>query len=351
MKHKRLITSAVLGFAMALPISLLFAGPGCGTPACGAPKAAAPKSQEDVWAFLPEVVATVGDKKITKADFMKAVSRVVPPGQQIPPQYIKQMAPRVAQGMVDQIVLLSLAEQAGVKPSAKLVASEFDKMLNSMPAEQKTMMENQLKQKGTTFADYKKKVGNDVEAQKGMAIDKYIKENIMSKVNVTDKDAQDFYNSKKELFKTPETVTASHILIKPEASTDEAKAAAKAKAEELLKKVQEKPDSFGSLAEAYSACPSGKSAKGSLGTFKRGQMVPEFDKVAFTLEPNKLSEVVETKFGYHIIKVTDKKAAGEVPYAQVKEYIKKQLTGQKVQKALKEVIDKEKAKMNVKINV
>jgi len=351
MKHRKLITSAFFGFAMALPFGFLQAGPGCGTPSCGSGKQVSAKPQGDVWAFLPEVVATVGDEKITKADFVKAVSAVVPPGQQIPPQYLKQMAPKVANGLVDQIVLLALAEQAGVKPSPELVMSQFEKMYNSMPAEQKAMMENQLKQQGTTVADYKKKMGNDVNAQKGMAIDKYIKDNIASKVNVTDQDVQNFYNTKKEHFKTPETVTASHILIKPDANTPEAKEAAKAKASEVLKKVQANPESFGALAAAESACPSGKKAQGSLGQFKRGQMVPEFDKVAFTLEPNKLSEVVETQFGYHVIKVTDKKAAADVPFEQVKAYIKQQLTGQKVQEALKATIDKEKAKLNVKINV
>lgn len=350
MRHQQFIRNAILGMAMAFPFSFLSAGPNCGTASCQ-PKFTATPSQQDVWAFLPEVVATVGDQKITKADFVKAVSAAVPPGQKIPPQYLKQMAPKMAQGMVDQLVLLELADKAGVKPSPELVMSEFDAMYNAMPAEQKTAMEDQLKKQGTTFADYKKKIGNDVNAQKGMAIDKYVKSNILSKVNVTDGDVENFYKAKKEYFKTPETVTASHILIKPAADTSEAKAAAKAKAEEVLKKVQADPESFGAVAAAESACPSGKAAQGSLGEFRRGQMVPEFDKVAFSLEPNKLSEVVETKFGYHIIKVTDKKAAALLPFEQVKAYIKQQLTGQKVQEALKNAIDKEKTKMNVKINV
>ena len=80
-------------------------------------------------------------------------------------------------------------------------------------------------------------------------------------------------------------------------------------------------------------------------------MVPAFEDAVFSMTPNTISEVVETQFGYHIIKITDKKTAANVPYEQVKEYIKQQLTGQKVQEALKETLDKEKAKYKITINV
>jgi peptidyl-prolyl cis-trans isomerase C len=354
MKHKRFIRNTALCLSLAVPFSFLTAAPGC----CGEEKGATPKQvsakpQTDVWAFLPEVVATVGDKKITKKDFMKEVAVVLRAtgGKSIPPEYLKQMVPKMVASMVDKVILLGLADQAGVKPSSELVITEFDNMYNSLPAEQKSMMENKLKQQGVTFEEYKKKMGSDVNAQQGMAIEKYIKSNILNKINVSDSDIEKFYNVKKEMFKTPETVVASHILIKPATDTAEAKAAAKAKAEEVLKKVLANPETFGALAASESACPSGKSAQGSLGQVKRGQMVPEFEKVVFTIEPNKISDVVETQFGYHIIKVTEKNAAANVPYEKVKGYIKQQLIGQKVQEALKETLDKEKAKLNVKINV
>lgn len=357
MRHRQFIRNAAFCLSLALPLGFLNAGTNCCPPdakdSAAAPQQTEAKPQADVWAFLPEVVATVGDKQITKQDFVKEVSAALqaPEGQAIPPEYLKKMAPQVAESMVDKVILLQLADQSGLKPSPELVAAEFEEMFKSLPAEQKSMMEDKLKQQGTTFEDYKKRMGNDVNAQQGLAIEKYIKNNILNKVSVSDSDAEKFYNAKKEYFKTPEMVTASHILIKPEGDTAEAKAAAKAKAEDILKKLQEKPESFGALATAESACPSGKSAQGSLGQFGRGQMVPEFEKAAFSLEPNKLSEVVETPFGYHIIKVTEKQTAADVPYEKVKGYIKQQLTGQKVQEALKETLDKEKAKLNVKINV
>lgn len=357
MKNKRLIIGAGLGFALAMPLNFLFAGAGCDK----AQKAKSQsikcqtsdfkqdnsKSAKDVWSGLPEVVATIGDEKITKSDFINTVKTMVPQGQQIPPQYLKQ----IVQNMVDQRVLLRLAEESGLKPSPKLVISEFDKMYEKLPSPQREMMEKQLTSQGTNLADYKQKIGNDVNAQKGIVIDKYIKDNILSKINVSDNDTEKFYNDKKDYFKKPETVTASHILIKPENNTDEAKAVAKNKAMEILKKLQEKPEMFGKLAAANSDCPSGKAAQGSLGEFRRGQMVSEFEKAAFSMEKNKLSDVVETKFGFHIIKVTDKHAATTLPYEEVKDYIKQQLTGQKVKQALDKEINQEKQKLDVKINV
>lgn len=356
MSHRQFIRNAAFCLSLALPLCFVSAADEQKEAADNAPggnqtEVKAPAA--DIWAFLPEVVASVGDKQISKADFVKEMAGVMQMagGQAIPPEYLKQMAPKVAESLVDRIILLEMAEQAGVKPSSELVISEFNEMFKAMPAEQKSKFEDNLKQQGTTVDEYIKKLGGDVNTQKGIAIDKYIQNNILNQIKVSDSDAEKFYNEKQDYFKTPESVTASHILIKPEGDTAEAKATAKAKAEDILKKLQEKPESFEALAEADSACPSGKEAKGSLGKVSRGQTVPEFEKVAFALEPGKLSEVVETPFGFHIIKVTDKTVAGTVPFEKVKDYIKEQLTGEKVQETLKAAIDKEKAKLNVKINI
>ncbi len=358
MKQKQFIRNAAFYMALAIPFALIIAGTGCVqqeaavTSTGMTDKPEAPTQTEDIWAFLPDVVATVGDKKITKEEFVKEALKVlrIPPGQSIPSEYLKQMTPKIAQEMVDKEILLMLAEKAGVKPSSEMVFVEFDAMYASMPVKDKGIFDARLKEQGSSFEQYKKKIGNDPNAQQGIAIDKYLKNNILDKISVSDSDIENFYKEKSEMFKTPETVTASHILIKPENESAEAKAEAKIKAGKILAQVRKAPETFGAVAKTKSACPSGKD-KGNLGPFGRGQMVPEFDKVVFTLEQDKISDLVETQFGYHIIKVTDKKTAKPVPLEEVKSYIKQQLTNQKAQKAVKEVLDKEKEKLDVKINL
>ncbi|MCY6355934.1 peptidylprolyl isomerase [Clostridium sp. ZS2-4] len=137
-------------------------------------------------------------------------------------------------------------------------------------------------------------------------------ENLLKTVEVTDKEAEDYYNANKEMFKVPESVSARHILVETE---------------ETVKEVADKIKggmSFEDAATEYSTCPS-KAQGGNLGQFGRGQMVPEFEEAAFTLEIGALSEPVKTQFGYHLIEVESKKEAEQKSLEEVKDMIKGQL--------------------------
>ena len=127
---------------------------------------------------------------------------------------------------------------------------------------------------------------------------------------------------------------ASHILIKfEETDTDETKAAKKVQIEKIRADIISGTNTFEEAATAHSDCPS-KAQGGSLGNFGKGQMVPEFEVAAFTQEIDEVGDVVETQFGYHIIKVTDHQEAGVVPYEESKEQLMVFLTGQKKQEAV-----------------
>jgi peptidyl-prolyl cis-trans isomerase C len=309
----------------------------------------------DKWDFVPEVVATVGDQKITKQEFIKDAQMFLAgkrmSAAQLPPQALKQLAPGILEGIIDKIAMLKIAEKAGFKPSKELVKTEFEKMMKNIPPQQKQQFDQMLKAQKMTAEQYAEKMSNDKFAQEGLAIDSWIQKDIISKVSITEKDLKEFYEKNKDQFKMPETIEASHILIKPENEKPEAKAAAKKKAEDILEKLTKGSESFEKLAEQESACPSGKKAKGSLGKFPRGQMVKEFEDAAFALEPGKLSGVVETKFGYHIIKVTGKEKEKEFPFDQVKAFIEQRMKTQKIQEAIKSAVTAEKKNMVVKTNL
>ena len=145
----------------------------------------------------------------------------------------------------------------------------------------------------------------------------------------TEAEAKAFYDQNGDKFTKPEMVTASHILITVDPSdSDEVKAEKKAKLEALRKDILSGKISFEDAAKANSDCPS-KEQGGNLGEFAKGQMVPEFEMAAFTQEKGEIGEVIETQYGYHIIKVTDHKPAKKVSFEEAKKQIIDYLTGKK----------------------
>ncbi len=150
---------------------------------------------------------------------------------------------------------------------------------------------------------------------------------LRSKITIPAADVQQAYNTNIEQYSQPEQVRASHILLKTEGKDD---AAVKAKAEELLKKAKAGAD-FAELAKANSEDEGSAKNGGDLDFFGRGRMVPEFDQVAFTLQTGQISDLVKTQYGYHIIKVTDKKAASTRSIDEVRQQLTDQLSYERAQ--------------------
>jgi peptidyl-prolyl cis-trans isomerase D len=150
---------------------------------------------------------------------------------------------------------------------------------------------------------------------------------LRAKVVVPASEIERTYNNNLEQYSTPEQVRASHILLKTEGKDD---AAVKAKAEDLLKQARAGAD-FAELAKKYSEDEASQKNGGDLDYFGRGRMVAEFDQAAFALEPGRISDLVKTQYGYHIIKVVDKKAATTRPLADVRPQIQDQLAYERAQ--------------------
>ena len=238
--------------------------------------------------------------------------------------------------VIDQIVSTELLYQAG----EKLSIPDLDKQVATKMAEGKARFpDDKAYNNALKAADLTPKT-LEAEIRKGIIINNLVSKEIVPKVTVTDEETKKFYDENKEnLFKRPEQIRASHILcgVDPKATKAE-KEKAKAKAEKLLKEIKGGKD-FAELAKSNSDCPS-KEKGGDLGFFGKGQMVPAFETAAFALKPGEVSSVVETQFGYHIIKVTEKKAAGTTGFDEVKEQIKNYLKNIKVQKGVFDYISK-----------
>lgn len=177
-----------------------------------------------------------------------------------------------------------------------------------------------------------------------------IRKEIDKDISVSDEEAKDFYEKNKAEFSQPEMIRARHILIRVQSGAPEkAWKEAEAKAKDIKKKLEKGAD-FAQLAKQYSEDPGTKDKGGDLGLFPKGRMVPEFEAAAFALKPGTISAPVKTQFGYHIIKVEEKKPAEVKTLKEAMPQVKQMVKMEKQQEELKKLIDQIKTKYPVKIN-
>lgn len=262
-----------------------------------------------------QVVAKVNDEEILQSDldfvfdtFVLPQFQAQNPDQEFPAEQRQQIDQNILQQLVVQRLLMQEAEKLGVTVEDEVVNQRYEAFKTQRP----NIPEEQIK----PFI------------RDELVIQKTIEQEVASKIAVTDEELQQYYDERKEQFQEPEQVKASHILVQvaPDASQEE-KDAAKAKIDDLLVQVNEGKD-FAEVAKESSDCPS-KEQGGDLGFFARGMMVKPFEDVAFILNEGEVSDVVETQFGYHIIKVTGKKAERDVSFEEVKDQLQQGLMQQK----------------------
>lgn len=166
------------------------------------------------------------------------------------------------------------------------------------------------------------------------------------KVAITDEEAQKYYDENTAEFAEPESVRARHILFRvSSAATDDEKKAIRARAEAALARINGGED-FAAVATELSEDQSNAPQGGDLGFFPRGRMVPEFEEAAFALDAGKVSGIVETDFGLHLIKVEEKRAAGTRPFADARAAIVAQLAEPKADELAKAAAEAARAKLD-----
>ena len=153
------------------------------------------------------------------------------------------------------------------------------------------------------------------------------RDQLRSKVTVTPQEIESYYNSNIQQFQAPEQVRASHILLKTDGKNE---ADVRKQAEDVLKQAKAPGADFAALAKKYSEDDGSKANGGDLDYFSKGRMVPEFEQAAFSMQPGQISDLVKSQFGFHIIKVVDKKAAATRTLDEVRTQIQDTLTAQRV---------------------
>ncbi len=272
-----------------------------------------------------DAAATVNGTVITNTELDRELSRakeqLIQMGRPVSDDQLSEMKKR----MLDNLIAYELLYQEGKKKGVKVTDAAVDEKLNELreqypdDAEFKKM----LSSSNLTEADLKSHM------KRGIAVEQLVDREIVQKITVSDKEIRDYYDSNLARFKQPDQVKASHILITVDPKADEAEKAKARKQIETIQNKVKKGEDFEALAKEHSGCPSSTKG-GDLGYFGQGQMVKPFEDAAFALEPGQVSDIVETRFGYHLIKVTDKKPAMTTPFEEVKERISEHLKQQQV---------------------
>jgi peptidyl-prolyl cis-trans isomerase C len=288
-------------------------------------------------------IAQVNKTAIMRQDLereMKLVAmKLTRQGKPVDVDQLKPYEGKIRETLINRTLLLQKSQAMGIKVKDSLVKKALDEFKAVFPNEKD--YKQTLKNMGYTEEALKKQIKD------GLAIKTLLDKEVLRKIAVSDKQTRSFYDAHPDLFRQPEQVKASHILIKvPKNASDAQKAAAMAKIKALKERI-DKGENFASLAMEYSEGPS-KTKGGDLGFFTHDQMVKPFADAAFALQPGQVSDVVTTRFGYHLIRVTDRKAAHTMAFNDVKDAISKRLHQQQEGKEISAYLEKLKEHAEIK---
>ena len=279
-------------------------------------------------------IALVNGKAISKIQYERRLSsfmkRAAHRGREMKDADLTTAKNRILEDLIDSEVLYQQSQKEGIKVDDQTVNKQIEKIKKRFPNEKaykKAMERMHMSEK-----EFR------AEIQRGLAINQLLDTHVRQKITVTEEECKKYYNNNQNLFKRKEQVKLSQIWIKVSPNDDESKKIqARKKIETIQKKIQQGED-FGKLAKSYS---DGLAAKheGSLGYIDKGHMEKPFEDAAFSLKVGEVSGIIETQAGYYLIKVTDKKPAGIIPFKEVLPMIERQLKKEKKKTETKAYIE------------
>lgn len=315
-------------------------------------------------------VITVNDRHITKAEYEKAYKEVASQsmfdkmGIDISKDPDNFLALMIKERVVNDLIVKELLDEEMEKKKIDATKEDINKALKEIIEKvgSKEKFNNILRQNGISNIRFKEDLKEEVKVKK--LVDS------MKRVSISDSDVKRYYENNRSKFTYPEKVRASHILVMANKmeimnSIKDSKSLSKEeiekrvesemkerrlKAQNLHKELVKDKSQFEKLARENSDDPESAKQGGDLGFFAKEEMVGPFSKVAFSLKPGTISDIVETPYGYHIILVTDRAKAGTAPLDNVKLEIKAFLENQEKVKVLQAYVDKLKKEATIKFD-
>lgn len=297
-------------------------------------------------ALFPSVVARVDGEPIPGRELERLVKAELieigsPDWKNLRQEYRGELVLKHLANLVNSRLIMAKATASGVTATDAEVAAEMKKIADGFQSDAEMNM--------ALAAQMTDRASLEKDLRKSLVMSKYVEENVNKKVAVAPEEVTKYYTSHPAEFQHPDIVRASHILIRPAGNADEQDRLAKEKAEALLARIK-KGEDFAKLAKENSTDGSA-SAGGDLGFFpKDNQMAPEFSAAAFALPVGGL-DIVKTAFGYHVIKVTEKKKEGLLTLEEVKANLTEALKQQKAQEAMDKLVTELRSKAKIELLV
>jgi peptidyl-prolyl cis-trans isomerase C len=293
-------------------------------------------------AEIPDVVARVNGESITKVEFQRAVEALEGrAGAPIPANQRDAIYRRV----LDELVGYTLLSQEAAARKVTVPDAELDARMAQIQGQfpDPAAFAKLLADRKITMET----VRNDT--RRDLVVARLLQSEVESKASVKPEQIADFYAKNPDQFKESEKVRASHILITAAKDADAAtRTAARAKADGILKEVKAGKD-FAALAKQHSQDPGSGPQGGDLGFFEQGQMVGPFNDAAFSMKPGTTSGIIETDFGYHIIRVVERQEGRTIPLEEVRPQLEQFLLQQNRREQTAAFVDGLKARGKIEI--
>lgn len=277
-------------------------------------------------------IAVVNGEEIPRAEFDEMYEKMTRVYTRRNKPVPENVARRHKQNIVNRLVEKRLLQQAIRKAGVAVTPAELEEGVTKYKEMFRTEenFQRYLRSSNTTL----ERIQDNIRFNR--ALDKLLEQD--GPIAVTEAEMKEYYERNKRRYEVKEMVKAGHILIrlKKDASEEEKKAALK-KAQDIESEARKKGADFKQLAIKHSEGPTGPKG-GDLGFFTRGRMAPEFEKAAFAMKPGATSKPVLTQFGYHVIKVYERKEAGQKSFADVRESIDKLLVSRAKRKRKAELL-------------
>ncbi len=302
------------------------------TPAEGTTEAPAAPPEAAAPVELKDPVAKVNGEPISKAQIEEAFKAAVEASGVKADELTAEQKLGGYRQILDELIMDKLVAKAAadVQVTDADVQGEIDKLKKQFPDE--AAFNKQLEQVGQTPEKLSTAMKTMLQQQRWM------QSQVKDSAPVGDADAKAFYDSNKAEFESPETVKASHILFMVDKDAPEATVKEKEEAAKKALARAKKGEDFTALAKSLSEEPGAKETGGDLGFFSKDRMVPEFADAAFAQKPGDITGPVRTQFGWHVIKVEEKKPAGLTPFEEVKDQIAAYLKSMKQREAVQGVL-------------
>lgn len=294
---------------------------------------------------IPDVIAEVGGDPVGSDMYVRMLkgfaNTMERSGSPLRQNVYDKVRGDILNNIVNAEVLTRQADKENITADAAAVEERLTQVKSNFPDE--AAFAKSLETQGLTEDIIRKEIERTIRVQA------LVEKNVISKIEVTDQEARDYYDLNQLEFEEGEKIRAAHILVKAPANASKEEAlAAKARIEGLLKKIREGAD-FAEIASTENDDKAAAANGGEIGLVSRNELAPEFADEAFKLNPGEISGVVESRFGYHIVKVFEKVPPRVVPYEEAGEKVKEKLMRKRTQANVMEYINNLRKEMDVKI--